>query len=84
MKTMIFAATFRALVPGNRKGVNAMTQNDEDQHRRQPAAARQVVRQQAGDHRFATGYRPCGRHNSTATIRPMLENAVTTGARKPV
>jgi len=33
-------------------------------------------------HRFATGYSPCGRHSSTSTISPMLENITTGGARK--
>ena len=34
-------------------------------------------------HRLVTGYKPCGRHSSTATIKPMLENRATLGARKP-
>ena len=43
------------------------------------AAARQVGREQSGDHRLATAYRPCGRHNSTATISAMLAKAVAGG-----
>jgi hypothetical protein len=50
MKTMIFAATFSALVPGKDEWRKGEPGDDDDQHDCKPAAARQIVREQAVQH----------------------------------
>ena len=74
----------KRLRAGKNEGRERQSKQDRQQDGQQHAAARQVVGQQARDHRLVTGKRPCGRHSRIDAISRMLENSATFGARKPV